>query len=119
MENDLSEGLSVYHAQYLDSYEGVIIILLLVLQLIFALFALVLNFKKKLLPGLIIALLAPVVLLILHYGTGFSYAESTITDGSDLSAENIEFFLKVNIPYHIVYSLFYGTSAIWLYFQRK
>jgi hypothetical protein len=119
LENNYTEGLSVYISQYRESLGFGVSMPLLILQLIIAALALIFNFKKKLLPGLILALLAPVVLMILHFGTGFSYTEDTIIHGSDLSPENIEFFLKVNVPYHITYMICYVIAALWLIFQKK
>ena len=119
LENGLTDGLIIYYAQYLESVTGVVISILLISQLVIAVLSLIFNFRRQLIPGLIIALLAPTVLIILNYGIGFSYTESTIMNGSDLSPENVAFFLKVNIPFHIVYSLCYGIGSIWLIFQRK
>ena len=119
LENNYTDGLSVYISQFKESLGSSVSIRLLILQLIIAAVALIFNLKKKLLPGLILALLAPVVLMILHFGTGFSYTEDSITYGTDLGPENIEFFLKVNVPYHIAYMICYGIAALWLIFQKK
>ncbi len=49
---------------------------------------------------------------------GFSQCESSIAYGSGLSELNTQFFLKWNIPFHIIYSASYGIASLCLIFQQ-
>lgn len=119
LENNLTDGLKVFNSQFLESTNaGTLMNGFLISQLVIAVLSLVLNFKIKILPGQVAAILAPIILVTLNFATGFSQYESTITNGSDLSELNIQFFLKWNIPFHIIYSSSYGIASIWLIFQR-
>ena len=118
LENNLTDGLKIF-SQFLQSANPITLVnSLLITQLLVAVLSLVLNFKRKLLPGQLAAILAPVVLVTLNFATGFSQCESSIINGSDLSELNIQFFLKWNIPFHIIYSGSYGIASLWLIFQR-
>ena len=119
LENNLTDGLRIFKSPFLQSTNsGTLMMGFLVTQLLVAVLSLVLNFKRKILPGQVAAILAHVILMILNYATGFSQCESSIIYGSDLSEVNIQFFLKWNIPFHIIYSTSYGIASLWLIFQR-
>lgn len=119
LENNLTDGLSILNSQFLQSTNsGTLMNGFLITQLVVAFLSLVLNFKRILLPGQVAAILAPIVLVTLNFATGFSQCESMVTDGSDLSELNIQFYLKWNIPFHIIYTLSYGIASLWLIFQR-
>lgn len=119
LENNLTDGLKVFNSQFLQYTNfGTLMNGFLITQLLVAILSFVLNFKRKILPGQVAAILAPVVLVTLNFATGFSQCESSITNGSDLSELNIKFFLKWNIPFHIIYSASYGIASLWLIFQR-
>lgn len=118
LENNLTDGLKIF-SQFLQSANpGILVNGLLITQLLVAVLSLVLNFKRKIVPGQVAAILAPVILMILNFTTGFSQCESSIVYGSDLSELNIQFFLKWNIPFHIIYTASYGIASLWLIFQR-
>jgi hypothetical protein len=118
LENNLTDGLKIF-SQFLQSANTrTVVNSLLITQLLVAGISLVLNRKRKLLPGQLAAILAPVVLMTLNFATGFSQCESSIVNGSELSELDIHFFLKWNIPFHIIYSASYGIASLWLIFQR-
>ena len=118
LENNLTDGLKIFSQFLLSANPGTLVNSLLITQLLVAVLSLVLNIKRKVVPGQVAAILAPVILMILNFATGFSQCESSIAYGSDLSELNIQFFLKWNIPFHIIYSASYGIAAFWLIFQR-
>ncbi|NLE24804.1 MAG: hypothetical protein GX625_05585 [Clostridiaceae bacterium] len=118
LENNLTDGLKIFSQFIQSANPGTLVNSLLITQLLVAVLSLALNFKRRIVPGQVGAIIAPVILMILNFATGFSQCESSIVSGSDLSELNIQFFLKWNIPFHIIYSGSYGIASLWLIFQR-
>jgi len=120
LDNNFTEGFTKYYSLFRQSSNVVTVLnIFLGMQLIIALLSLVLNFRRQPLPGQIIALLAPIILMAIHSITGFSQSENLINSGTNLSDINIANYLKYNIPLHIIYSIIYSLGSLLLIFQKK
>lgn len=84
-------------------------------QFVVSLFSLFLNYTLGLFP-LVFAVSVPLIMAILHAFTGFGRVERLINSTSDLKDETkIKTYLKYNIPLHFIYTLLYGSSALFLF----
>lgn len=119
LANNLLEGFTEYYSPFRNSSNATIIMnSILIIQLIVAATSLIINYRTRALFGQFIALAAPLLLIILHLLSGFAMAEGAITAASDLTESQINKFLWLNLPLHIIYSVAYGLGALLLIFQK-
>ena len=62
--------------------------------------------------GLVPAVCALPILLLVHVVTGFASPEEKFLSGRDLSDAELARYLRLNLPLHVVYACFYAASAL-------
>ena len=85
--------------------------LAMLMQLLIAIAALIAGWDSGPL-GLVPAVCALPILLLVHVVTGFASPEEKFLSGRDLSDAELARYLRLNLPLHVVYACFYAASAL-------
>ena len=83
----------------------------MLMQLLIAIAALIAGWDSGPL-GLVPAVCALPILLLVHVVTGFASPEEKFLSGRDLSDAELARYLRLNLPLHVVYACFYAASAL-------